>query len=102
MTRGGKSTVVITGVSGRFPSADSLAEFEYHLYNGLDMVTEDDTRWPRGKALSHALFTCLPLVTSHLSLALLYSCWCRWVKNLHGYRSLWSTPSKRQDQVVSV
>lgn len=48
MTRG-KASVAISGVSGRFPSADSLAEFEYHLYNGLDMVTDDDTRWPQGK-----------------------------------------------------
>lgn len=43
--------VVISGVSGRFPSADSLAEFAYHLYNGLDMVTDDDTRWPQGKTI---------------------------------------------------
>lgn len=50
MTHETKS-VVISGVSGRFPSADSLAEFSHHLYNGLDMVTDDDTRWPPGKPL---------------------------------------------------
>lgn len=41
--------VVITGLSGRFPEADSLDEFEYKLFNKIEMVTIDDSRWPVGK-----------------------------------------------------
>lgn len=39
---------VISGVSGRFPAADSVAEFEFKLFNKIDMVTEDDSRWKPG------------------------------------------------------
>lgn len=44
-----KEDVVITGVSGRFPEADSLEEFKQNLFEGVDMVTENDRRWPVGK-----------------------------------------------------
>ncbi|XP_077490468.1 fatty acid synthase-like isoform X2 [Amblyomma americanum] len=40
--------IVISGFSGRFPQADHLAEFKQKVYAGIDMVTEDDTRWPPG------------------------------------------------------
>ncbi|XP_072140212.1 fatty acid synthase-like [Dermacentor andersoni] len=40
--------LVITGFSARFPQADSLAEFKEKLYAGVDFVTDDETRWPRG------------------------------------------------------
>ncbi|CAF1496164.1 unnamed protein product, partial [Rotaria sordida] len=40
---------VITGVSGRFPEANSIDEFAYNLFNGIDMVTADDRRWPQGQ-----------------------------------------------------
>ncbi|XP_077489973.1 fatty acid synthase-like [Amblyomma americanum] len=40
--------VVITGFSARFPQADSLAEFKEKLYAGIDFVTDDEMRWPRG------------------------------------------------------
>ncbi|KAH7948759.1 hypothetical protein HPB49_002004 [Dermacentor silvarum] len=40
--------VVITGFSAYFPQADHLAEFKEKLYAGVDLVTEDETRWPRG------------------------------------------------------
>ncbi|XP_049273436.1 fatty acid synthase-like [Rhipicephalus sanguineus] len=40
--------LVITGFSARFPQADSLVEFKEKLYAGVDFVTEDETRWPRG------------------------------------------------------
>ena len=43
-----KPEVVISGISGRFPSADNLEEFEYNLYNKIEMVNIDDTRWPVG------------------------------------------------------
>ena len=40
--------VVITGVSGRFPGSNNVAEFAEHLFNGDDLVTEDDGRWAPG------------------------------------------------------
>jgi fatty acid synthase, animal type len=39
---------VITGVSGRFPEANSIDEFAHNLFDGIDMVTADDRRWPEG------------------------------------------------------
>ncbi|KAK8766018.1 hypothetical protein V5799_007199 [Amblyomma americanum] len=40
--------IVISGLSARFPQADSFAEFKEKLYAGADFVTDDETRWPRG------------------------------------------------------
>lgn len=41
--------VVISGVSGRLPESNSIAEFRENLFTGVDMVTDDDRRWPAGK-----------------------------------------------------
>jgi len=41
--------IVISGMSGRFPESDSTDEFADNLYNKVDMITEDDRRWPTGK-----------------------------------------------------
>ncbi|KAL1424459.1 hypothetical protein MTO96_020243 [Rhipicephalus appendiculatus] len=40
--------IVITGFSAYFPQANHLVEFKEKLYGGVDMVTEDDARWPPG------------------------------------------------------
>lgn len=40
--------IVISGVSGRFPSSNSVTEFKDNLFNKVDMVTADDTRFPAG------------------------------------------------------
>ncbi|KAE9527019.1 hypothetical protein AGLY_013667 [Aphis glycines] len=40
--------VVISGISGRFPESNSIAEFRENLFAGVDMVTDDDRRWPAG------------------------------------------------------
>lgn len=45
----GNDDVVISGVSGRFPESNSIAEFRENLFGGVDMVTDDDRRWPAGK-----------------------------------------------------
>lgn len=37
--------IVISGVSGRFPSSKNMAEFAHNLYNKVDMVNDDETRW---------------------------------------------------------
>jgi len=41
--------VVISGLSGRFPQSDNIAEFREHLINGDDMITENDGRWEPGE-----------------------------------------------------
>ncbi|KAK0397543.1 hypothetical protein QR680_002165 [Steinernema hermaphroditum] len=40
--------IVISGVSGRFPRSNNVAEFGNYLLNGEDLITEDDSRWPPG------------------------------------------------------
>ncbi|XP_071781118.1 fatty acid synthase [Centroberyx gerrardi] len=40
--------IVIAGISGRLPESDNLEEFWENLFNGVDMVTEDDRRWKPG------------------------------------------------------
>ncbi|KAK0152563.1 Fatty acid synthase [Merluccius polli] len=40
--------IVIAGISGRLPESDNLEEFWHNLFNGVDMVTEDDRRWKPG------------------------------------------------------
>lgn len=41
--------IVISGMSGRFPECDSVEEFYEKLFSGIDLVHENDTRWPKGK-----------------------------------------------------
>ena len=40
--------IVISGISGRFPESDSFDELTKNLFEGVDMITEDDRRWPLG------------------------------------------------------
>ncbi|KAG5854295.1 hypothetical protein ANANG_G00036290 [Anguilla anguilla] len=40
--------IVIAGISGRLPESNNLEEFWENLFNGVDMVTEDDRRWKPG------------------------------------------------------
>jgi fatty acid synthase len=40
--------IVISGVAGRFPESDSIDELRDNLYNNVDMITEDERRWPLG------------------------------------------------------
>ncbi|KAL3221900.1 hypothetical protein MRX96_029108 [Rhipicephalus microplus] len=40
--------VVITGFSAYFPQADHLVEFKEKLYAGVELATEDFSRWPPG------------------------------------------------------
>jgi len=59
MTDTGGKEVVISGLSGRFPESDNIAEFREHLINGEDMITEDDRRWEPGKPQLKILFNIL-------------------------------------------
>lgn len=48
--------VVISGISGRFPEAQNIKEFMDNLFEGVDMITEDNRRWDpgRGEMRSHS------------------------------------------------
>lgn len=41
--------IVISGMSGRFPECDNVSEFNEKLLSGVDMVKDNDSRWPKGK-----------------------------------------------------
>lgn len=40
--------VAITGISSRFPKSNNLEEFAKNLYDGVNMVTDENARWPDG------------------------------------------------------
>ncbi|GFW74391.1 hypothetical protein TNCV_2412901 [Trichonephila clavipes] len=40
-----QSEIVISGISGRFPESDDVAEFSRNLYQKKDLVTESKKRW---------------------------------------------------------
>lgn len=37
--------IVISGISGRFPNSDNVAEFGFNLFNKIDMIDDAETRW---------------------------------------------------------
>ena len=41
--------IVISGMSGKFPKSNNLDEFKYNLYNGINMATDDSSRWDKGE-----------------------------------------------------
>src|SRR5688572_12917384 len=43
-----QSKIVVSGMSGRFPESDNVAEFWANLISGVDMVTAENNRWPDG------------------------------------------------------
>lgn len=45
--------IVISGISGRFPESDNMDEYAKNLFDNVDMVTEDDRRWPTGELPSY-------------------------------------------------
>lgn len=47
-----KEHVVLTGMSCRLPQSENMQEFRNNLMNGVDMVTEDESRWKRGNVQS--------------------------------------------------
>jgi hypothetical protein len=48
--------IVISGIGGRFPESDTVDEFAQNLYNKVDMIVDDDRRWPTGQSI--LLFQC--------------------------------------------
>jgi fatty acid synthase, animal type len=41
----GKESVVISGLSGRFPRSRNVAEFADNLFKKIDMTDDDESRW---------------------------------------------------------
>jgi fatty acid synthase, animal type len=39
------SDVVVSGISGRFPKSNNMNELSHNLYNKVDMVDDEETRW---------------------------------------------------------
>lgn len=42
--------IVISGMSGRFPECDTVSEFNEKLLSGVDLVKDNDSRWPKGNS----------------------------------------------------
>ncbi|KAI4493375.1 hypothetical protein M0802_009435 [Mischocyttarus mexicanus] len=40
--------IVISGFSGRLPESSNIEEFKTKLFDGIDLVTDDERRWPSG------------------------------------------------------
>ncbi|XP_054286913.1 fatty acid synthase-like [Macrosteles quadrilineatus] len=40
--------VVISGISGRLPESSNIEEFKEQLFAGVDLITDDERRWPSG------------------------------------------------------
>ncbi|KAJ8688225.1 hypothetical protein QAD02_024020, partial [Eretmocerus hayati] len=40
--------IVISGFSGRLPESSTIEEFKQQLFDGIDLVTDDERRWPSG------------------------------------------------------
>ncbi|XP_055550797.1 fatty acid synthase [Wyeomyia smithii] len=43
-----RDDICITGFSGRLPESSNIEEFKRNLMEGIDMVNDDDRRWPKG------------------------------------------------------
>ena len=39
------SDIVISGIAGRFPKSKNVKEFEYNLFNKIDMTDDSENRW---------------------------------------------------------
>lgn len=46
-------SIVISGISGRYPESLNIEEFWNQLINGKELSSIDDRRWPVGKILCH-------------------------------------------------
>ncbi|KAL0271260.1 UNVERIFIED_CONTAM: hypothetical protein PYX00_008407 [Menopon gallinae] len=44
----GSDEIVISGISARLPESSNMEEFKENLFAGIDLVTDDERRWPSG------------------------------------------------------
>lgn len=40
-----EDAIVISGIAGRYPNSNNVADFAHNLYNQVDMVDNDERRW---------------------------------------------------------
>ncbi|KYN50207.1 Fatty acid synthase [Cyphomyrmex costatus] len=40
--------IVISGIAGRFPNSDNMNELRENLFNKIDLVRADHSRWKMG------------------------------------------------------
>ncbi|XP_031629091.1 fatty acid synthase-like [Contarinia nasturtii] len=45
--------IVISGTAGRYPNCENVEEYRHHLYNKIDMTSEEESRW--SNSMSHEL-----------------------------------------------
>ena len=59
--------IVISGIAGRFPESSNLDEFWKNLYEGLDLMTDNEDRWPKGMILylSCKIRSCILYILSY-------------------------------------
>lgn len=50
-----REDVVISGMSGRFPKSENIQEFTENLFNGVDMMSSGNDRFPAGKKMFQKL-----------------------------------------------
>lgn len=43
--------IVISGIAGRFPECENVEEFWKVLFDGIDVLTIDNRRYPPGKKI---------------------------------------------------
>lgn len=48
--------VVISGISARLPESESIEEFRDQLFAGVDLITDDERRWPSGEKYSTQVY----------------------------------------------
>lgn len=50
--------VVISGMAGMFPESWNVTEFQKNLFDAVNLVTDDECKWPKGKP-KNRLAVCL-------------------------------------------
>ena len=43
-----ENDVIVSGLSARLPESSNVEEFKKNLFGGVDLVTDDERRWPAG------------------------------------------------------
>ena len=51
MVNNDNESIVISGMSGRFPESDTIDELTKNFYDNIDLITDDDRRWPKSNAI---------------------------------------------------
>lgn len=55
--------VVISGIAGRLPECENVNEFWQSLFDGVDLITDDDRRFPPGKVLYYSILVIFEIIS---------------------------------------